>query len=171
MAEALLDIPNTEAPESDAPAAVEATPEVRPLGKPATPDKGGFIWGTGRRKAAIARVRVKPAAEKGKGRFLVNNKPIEEYFTELRDQQAVVAPLKATQTEGALDIFVNAKGGGYMGQAGAVVLGVARALKGYDPTLEPILRDNEFLTRDSRRVERKKYGQPGARARFQFSKR
>ena len=125
-----------------------------------------FYLGTGRRKTAVARVRIKP----GSGKFLVNGKEANKYFTEVQHHLAIHAPLKLTNTTN-LDIFVNAKGGGYTGQAGAVVLGLARALVGYDPTLEPILRDNDLLTRDSRKVERKKYGQAGARRRFQFSKR
>ena len=135
--------------------------------RPAKADAGGFFWGTGRRKTAVARVRIKP----GSGKFQVNGREIDAFFTELRDRHDVIAPLKATKTEGKLDVQVNVQGGGFTGQAGAVLLGLARALKGYDPSLEPILRDNEFLTRDARKVERKKPGQPGARKRFQFSKR
>jgi small subunit ribosomal protein S9 len=145
---------------------VTAAAQPKPAA-PAKPDKGGFLWGTGRRKAAIARVRVKT----GSGKFEVNGKPYDQYFSELRDRDAVTSPLKLTKTEGSLDVFVNAHGGGYMGQAGAVMLGLARALLRHDPSLEPILRDNDLLTRDAREVERKKYGQPGARRRFQFSKR
>ncbi len=151
---------------ADAGAATEVA-QPKPVAAPAKPDKGGFLWGTGRRKAAIARVRVK----NGSGKFEINGKPFDQYFTELRDRDAVTAPLKLTKTQGSLDVLVNAQGGGYMGQAGAVVLGLSRALLKYDPSLEPILRDNSLLTRDSREVERKKYGQPGARRRFQFSKR
>jgi len=134
---------------------------------PTGPNKHGFFCGTGRRKAAVARVRIKP----GKGKFLINKREVNEFFTELRDQNSAIAPLEATKTSGKLDIWVNVKGGGYMGQAGAVLLGLSRALKKYDTTLEPVLRDKDFLTRDAREVERKKYGQPGARKRFQFSKR
>ena len=146
----------------------ETTDETKPQPqmKP-KPDKGGYFWGTGRRKTAVARVRLRA----GEGKFMINERPAEQFFTELRDQNAVVAPLKATKTEGSVDVFVKVQGGGYMGQAGAVLLGVARALNKYDPSLEPILRDNDFLTRDPREVERKKPGQPGARKRFQFSKR
>ena len=144
-----------------------ATPtEAAPLRAPAKPDKGGFIWGTGRRKTAIARVRIKP----GSGKFLVNDKDLDVYFTEERDRAMARSPLAATKTQN-VDVMVTAHGGGFAGQAGAVLLGVARALKSYDPSLEPILRDNNFLTRDPREVERKKYGQAGARRRFQFSKR
>lgn len=144
-----------------------ATASPRPAAEPAKPDKGGFLWGTGRRKTAIARVRIKP----GKGLFQINERSIEQYFSEMRDREVVVAPLKLTKTQGGVDVLVNAHGGGYMGQAEAVALGLARALKKYDPTLEPILREHGLLTRDSREVERKKAGQPGARRRFQFSKR
>ncbi len=79
--------------------------------------------------------------------------------------------LQKTKTEGSLDVYVNVRGGGFTGQTGAIVLGLGRALFRYDDTLEPILRSNGFLSRDPRKVERKKYGQPGARKRFQFSKR
>lgn len=138
-----------------------------PLPKPATPDKGGFIWGTGRRKSSVARVRVKP----GTGQFKINDREVNDYFSQEQDRNAVAAPLKATDTTGSLDVFVNVKGGGTTGQAGAVMLGIARALKNYDPTLLKSLRDGGYLTRDSRMVERKKPGKPGARKSFQFSKR
>lgn len=131
------------------------------------PDKGGFIWGTGRRKSSVARVRIKP----GEGKLVVNKKELTDYFARKQDQDAVIAPLKATNTEKSLDIFVNVKGGGISGQSGATMLGVARALKNYDPTLLQALRDSGYLTRDGRMVERKKPGQKGARKRFQFSKR
>ncbi len=129
--------------------------------------KGNFVWGTGRRKTSVARVRIKP----GKGEIKINHKEMTKYFTRPQDIGAVVAPLKATDTEKSLDVFVNVKGGGITGQSGAVMLGIARALKIYDPTLLPKLRDGGYLTRDGRMVERKKPGQSGARRRFQFSKR
>lgn len=141
--------------------------EARPLAEPATPDAGGYIWGTGRRKSAVARVRIKP----GSGTFLIKGKPVEEFFSEPQHRAQCLAPLKTTDTEGKLDIYVNTHGGGITGQAGAVMLGLARALKGYDPSLEQALRDENYLTRDPREVERKKYGQRGARRKFQFSKR
>jgi small subunit ribosomal protein S9 len=134
---------------------------------PVGPDKAGFFWGTGRRKSAVARVRIKA----GDGKFLVNDREVNKFFTEVRDQGDSVLPLKLTKTVGAVDVFVNVRGGGFAGQAGAVMLGVSRALLNYDPALEPILREHSLLTRDSRKVERKKYGQAGARRRFQFSKR
>ena len=139
----------------------------RPLSPPATPDRGGFVWGTGRRKAAVARVRIKA----GDGKFLINKREVDHYFTEVRDRNDITEPLRVTTTEGKVDVHVNVHGGGFMGQAGAIRLGLSRALKGYDPTLEQTLRDHNMLSRDPRRVERKKYGQPGARKRFQFSKR
>jgi len=129
--------------------------------------KYGWWWGTGRRKTAVARVRLRP----GSGEFKINGRKIEEFFTEPRDRADAVAPLTVTQLTGKMDVMVNVKGGGYMGQAGAVRLGVARALRVYDTTLEDALRDHGYLTRDGREVERKKYGQRGARRRFQFSKR
>ena len=153
-----------ETPPAETASTATATAPPSAAGKP---DKGGYFRGTGRRKSSVARVRIKP----GEGKFLINGREIDRYFTEQRDRKDVVAPLRETKTQGSLDVFVTVHGGGYTGQAGAVLLGVARALKGYDPSLEPILRDHNFLTRDPREVERKKYGQPGARRRFQFSKR
>jgi small subunit ribosomal protein S9 len=144
-----------------------AAPSPQPKPQRVKTGKGGYTWGTGRRKTAVARVRVRP----GSGKFIVNDKPVDEFFNEMRDREDVKSPLRATKTEGKLDVLVTVMGGGYTGQAGAVLLGLARALKGYDPALEPILRENDYLTRDPREVERKKYGQPGARRRFQFSKR
>ncbi len=129
--------------------------------------KHGFYWGTGRRKTSVARVRVRP----GEGTFLINKREIDQYFPEERDRKDVVAPLQATGTLKKFDVYANVQGGGPSGQAGAIVLGVARALREADPTLEHTLRDGGYLTRDSRMVERKKYGQRGARRRFQFSKR
>ena len=129
--------------------------------------KSDVCWGTGRRKTSVARVRIKP----GKGTLSINRKELTKYFTRPQDANAVVAPLKATKTEHSLDIFVNVKGGGITGQSGAVMLGIARALKNYDPSLLQALRDGGFLTRDGRMVERKKPGKAGARRRFQFSKR
>ena len=145
--------------------AVETTPVITE--KPATPDMGGFIWGTGRRKSSVARVRVKP----GKGQLMINKHKVDEYFKLQKDRNAVMAPLKSAGITDSLDIFVNVKGGGTTGQAGAIVLGIARALKSYDPTLMKPLRDGGYLTRDGRMVERKKPGKPGARKSFQFSKR
>lgn len=122
---------------------------------------------TGRRKESTARVRLKP----GSGRIIVNGKPIREYLQ--RDTLVMIAnqPFDATETKNKFDVRVRAEGGGLTGQAGAIRLGVARALVEFDEKYKTILRRAGLLTRDARAVERKKYGQPGARKRFQFSKR
>jgi len=130
-------------------------------------DKGGYHWGTGRRKSSVARVRIKP----GTGKLLVNKKELNDYFKRLQDTKAIIAPLAAVDGVKSFDVFVNVKGGGTTGQAGATVLGIARALKNYDENYIHVLRDGGYLTRDGRMVERKKPGQRGARRRFQFSKR
>lgn len=159
----------------DLPPATPAGPTRAPKApKPA--DKKGWWWGTGRRKTAVARVRLRPASGNKAGMTLVGNDPkkrrsVEQYFTEERDRRECVAPLLATNLMNKFEIVVKCSGGGFMGQAGAVKLGLARALAGYDPTTEPALRAGGMLTRDARMVERKKYGQAGARRRFQFSKR
>ena len=131
------------------------------------PDKGGFYWGTGRRKSSVARVRIKP----GDGKMIVNKKELDEYFRLAEHRNTVYAPLKAIEAEKNFDIYVNVNGGGITGQAGAILLGIARALLNYDENLSQPLRDGGFMTRDSRMKERKKYGQRGARRKFQFSKR
>jgi len=128
---------------------------------------GDFTWGTGRRKTAVARVRIRS----GNGAIQVNGKAFEAYFPTEEMRQVARGPLVATETAENYDVYVNVKGGGPLGQAGAVRLGVARALKCADETLEDTLREGGFLTRDARMVERKKYGQRGARRKFQFSKR
>jgi len=140
-------------------------PEPNPSGK--GPDKGGFYWGTGRRKRSVARVRIRP----GDGKLMVNKKEFDNYFRREQDRQAVQAPIKAVNAEGVFDVFVNVKGGGTTGQSGATTLGVARALRSYNKEYLHLLREGGYLTRDGRMVERKKPGQRGARRRFQFSKR
>lgn len=162
--------PGVPAPESTAAAQgapTTAAPQTQAAAAPARTGGSGWAWGTGRRKAAVARVRIRP----GDGKIMVNRRPYDEYLRAERDQKDVVGVLNKTKTVGNLDVFVNVRGGGYTGQAGAIVLGLGRALFKYDESLEPILRSNGYLTRDPRKVERKKYGQPGARRRFQFSKR
>jgi len=129
--------------------------------------KGTYYDATGRRKNAVARVRLVP----GTGKIIVNEKEILDYFKRETLQMIIEQPLAVTETMGKYDIIAHVKGGGLSGQAGAVLLGIARALVKADEELRPILRKNGFLTRDPRMVERKKYGQPGARKRFQFSKR
>jgi small subunit ribosomal protein S9 len=143
----------------------ETTPTV-----PATAAPGGkqtFTWGTGRRKTSVARVRIAP----GTGKVTINDRELNDYLTKERDRKAIFGPLEVTNTGGKLDILVNASGGGATGQTGAIVLGVARALLKFDVSLEQPLRNAGYLTRDPRMKERKKYGQRGARRRFQFSKR
>ena len=131
------------------------------------PDKAGFYWGTGRRKSSVARVRIKF----GEGKLLINDRELANYFSREQDRNTVLSPLKALDMEKKFDIFANVNGGGTTGQAGATMLGIARALKNYDLTLVQGMRDGGYLTRDSRMVERKKPGQSGARKRYQFSKR
>ena len=131
------------------------------------PKAGGYYWGTGRRKRAIARVRLKP----GSGKYAINGREIDGYFKLDKERQVIVAPLSATDTRNRFDVFVNVHGGGTTGQAEAIVLGVARALIEASKEYDPILRDGRYLTRDARKVERKKYGRRGARRSFQFSKR
>jgi len=134
---------------------------------PKSEPKYGYWWGTGRRKSSVARVRIR----QGEGKLLVNKKELGDYFKREQDRKAVTAPLKAIKVEKSFDVFINVRGGGTTGQTGAAVLGIARALKNYDSNFTPVLRDGGYLTRDPRMVERKKPGQPGARKRFQFSKR
>ena len=128
---------------------------------------GPYTWGTGRRKTAVCRVRIRP----GTGQYTVNGRAADEYFTLDRDRLTVRAPLKLTQTLNRFDVFVNAKGGGFKGQAEAAALGLARALAKTDSSWEKLLRGEGSLTRDARKVERKKYGRKKARKQFQFSKR
>ena len=123
--------------------------------------------GLGRRKSAVARVRIQPGA----GGFLVNGRGVDEFFRTVQTRERVRAALKATDTAKNYDISINVSGGGPAGQADAVVLGIARALKKLNPGHDDVLRANGLLTRDSRMKERKKYGRRGARRGFQFSKR
>lgn len=143
-----------------------------------------FYLGTGRRKTAVARVRICD----GNGQIKINGRELENYFTETKDRNAVLAPLQVTEMQGKLDVFVNVHGGGFSGQAGAICQGLARALKemytpadqpaptadGEPPAVPPMvkkIRDSGLLTRDARMKERKKYGLHGARRGVQFSKR
>jgi small subunit ribosomal protein S9 len=123
--------------------------------------------GTGRRKSSVARVRIAP----GSGTITVNGRAFEVYFPTETLRQVVSLPFQVTETSGRFDVRINVSGGGPMGQAGAVRHGISRALIVADANLRPSLKTNGVLTRDSRMKERKKYGQPGARKRFQFSKR
>ena len=126
-----------------------------------------FSWGTGRRKNALARVRLCP----GSGELKINDRTVEDYFPRLVWQSLATKSLKKAGLEGKGDVFVNASGGGLSGPPGAVRMGIARALIRMNPDLRPVLKKEGFLTRDPRMVERKKFGQKGARGKRQFSKR
>ena len=130
-------------------------------------DRFGVAMGTGRRKTSVARVRLKP----GSGSITINDRTFENYFPIERDRLKIEAPLRACEKYGQVDIWVRAEGGGSTGQTGAVILGIARALDVMFPNLHQTLADGGYLTRDSRMVERKKYGFKKARRSFQFSKR
>lgn len=125
------------------------------------------FWGTGRRKNAVARVRIVP----GTGRVLVNGRPIEEYFPVLTMRTALMSPLVVAKVDSQFDVLVRVAGGGLSGQAGAVRHGIARALLGVDPNFRIALKRRGFLTRDPRVKERRKYGLKKARKAPQFSKR
>ncbi len=146
----------------ETPAAVATAPEPEVPTGPRV-----YTWGVGRRKSAVARVRIAT----GTGKIELNGRSLNEYLTNERDRKSIFGPLEVTNVAGKLDLFANCTGGGPTGQAGAIVLGLARALAKYDQSLEAALRGAGFMTRDSRMKERKKYGQRGARRRFQFSKR
>jgi small subunit ribosomal protein S9 len=130
-------------------------------------DKEGRAYATGKRKDAVARVWVKP----GSGRIIVNKKDDKEYFARPVLQMIIRQPLKTAEREDQFDIIATVHGGGLSGQAGAVRHGISKALTHYEPGLRPVLKKGGFLTRDSRVVERKKYGKAKARRSFQFSKR
>jgi small subunit ribosomal protein S9 len=129
--------------------------------------KGTYYNATGRRKNAIARVWLAP----GNGAIEVNEKNLIDYFKRDTLKMIIEQPLEVTDSLGKWDVKAHVEGGGLTGQAGALLLGIARALVKANEDLRPVLRRNGFLTRDPRMVERKKYGRPGARKRFQFSKR
>lgn len=126
-----------------------------------------YIWGTGRRKTSTARVRIKP----GTGKFVVNGKEVEAFFVTDDTRRAAAEPLNVTETRNTYDVWVNVDGGGITGQAGATSLGIARALRRENENFDKLLREHGLLTRDSREVERKKYGRHKARRSTQFSKR
>jgi len=126
-----------------------------------------YYWGTGRRKESIARVRVRP----GEGQIVINGRSIEDYFPRQLWRLHALEPLKVSGMEGKIDVFIKAQGGGLSGQAGAVRLGIARALLTLDPEMRPVLKKADLLARDPRMVERKKFGRRKARALYQYSKR
>jgi len=126
-----------------------------------------FYYATGRRKTSSARVFLKP----GTGKLTINGKQPEKYLSNALSRMVVMQPFSVTQSNGKFDAFVTVTGGGETGQAGAIRHGISRALVAFDETLRPALKKAGMLTRDARMVERKKYGRPGARKRFQYSKR
>ena len=126
------------------------------------------FYATGKRKTSVARCWLIPG---GNGQITVNRRQVDEYFARDTDTMLLRQPLVATETVSQFDVLVTVRGGGSTGQAGAIRHGIARALLEYNPELRGTLKRAGFLTRDARKKERKKYGQPGARARFQYSKR
>ncbi len=130
-------------------------------------EESSKIQKVGRRKTAVARVLLRP----GKGEWTVNGRPLADYFPRKSHQLRIEEPLRVTDLMGRFDVLIRVQGGGLTGQADAVRLGLARALVAHDPDLRPVLRAKGLLTRDPRKVERKKPGRPKARKRFQFSKR
>ncbi|MDH3556640.1 MAG: 30S ribosomal protein S9 [Deltaproteobacteria bacterium] len=124
-------------------------------------------YATGRRKTSVARVWLTP----GEGSVKINKRSIDDYLKRETAKMIIRQPLELTETLGKFDIYVNVRGGGISGQAGAIKHGISRALLAVNPDFRPLLKKSGFLTRDSRVKERKKYGQPGARKRFQYSKR
>ncbi|MGH7128265.1 MAG: 30S ribosomal protein S9 [Planctomycetaceae bacterium] len=183
-AEGPSEVANTEdAPAADLePVAEGELPELT-LGEGALPEEGlgedfqpvirgkidrfGVAMGTGRRKTSVARVRIRD----GNGQLTINGRTLDDYFATERDRKTVLAPLRATESEGTVDVWVRVNGGGTTGQAGAIVLGIARALQAKNSNLHHLLSEGGYLTRDGRMVERKKYGYKKARKSFQFSKR
>jgi len=154
--EDLAEVATTDAPAVEA--AVPAEPKIDELGR---------AYATGRRKNAIARVWIKP----GSGKITINGRDVENYFARPVLRMILNQTFEVTEREGAFDVTATVTGGGLSGQAGAVRHGLSRALQNYEPALRPALKKAGFLTRDSRVVERKKYGKAKARRSFQFSKR
>jgi len=158
------DEPQDAAAPAQPPQAEQAAPEIK--ASPAGAVKE-YVWGTGRRKSAVARVRIRP----GSGNILINKRELDKYFHADKDRNTVLSALQTANMTKSWDVWANVRGGGFTGQAGAVTLGLARALVKAVPEVEHDLRNRGLLTRDARMKERKKYGQKGARKRFQFSKR
>ena len=131
------------------------------------PDVSKSTYATGRRKHAVARVWLQP----GSGKIAINQRSLEEYFGRETSRMVFRQAMELTETSGQYDVFVNVSGGGLSGQADAIRHGISRSLIKIDPAFRPALKKAGYLTRDARQKERKKYGQRGARARFQFSKR
>ena len=152
------DAPDAEAPPALVEEALLPEPKI---------DNKGRSYATGKRKDAVARVWIKP----GPGKYSINGRDLETYFVRPVLRMVINQPFAVTEREGQYDVFCTVKGGGLSGQAGAVKHGISRALTFYEPGLRPTLKKEGFLTRDSRVVERKKYGRRKARRSFQFSKR
>jgi len=146
--------------------AAQAAPQAAPVHVKKV-DEHGRAYATGKRKDAVARVWLKP----GSGRIVVNDKPMNEYFARPVLQMVLKQPIVAAARDGQFDVMATVTGGGLSGQAGAVRHGISKALTYYEPGLRAVLKKGGFLTRDSRTVERKKYGKAKARRSFQFSKR
>jgi small subunit ribosomal protein S9 len=164
------EVPSSQLPELTIGSGTAGTAVVDPAYQPTIRgkvDRFGVAMGTGRRKTSVARVRIK----EGSGQFVVNGRPMDEYLRIERDRESVLVPLNVVGKVGQVDISVRVQGGGTTGQAGAIILGVARALQGMNPAWHHLLADAGLLTRDDRMVERKKYGRKKARKSFQFSKR
>jgi small subunit ribosomal protein S9 len=157
----MIHIPSAQAAETTTPAAIPLAP------RQAKRDALGRAYGTGRRKESVARVWIKP----GTGKIVINDKDVTAYFGRPVLRMLINQPFDATKTAGHFDVMCTVIGGGLSGQAGAIRHGISRALDQFEPALHTILRHGGFLTRDSRVVERKKYGRAKARRRFQFSKR
>ena len=158
---------NDENPTGAAATATEAPVQAAPQRPPVRVDARNPLWTVGRRKSSTARVRMFP----GGGNFIINGKQLDEYFRLPQDQRSASAALHRAAVRDKYDVWVNVQGGGTTGQAGAISLGVSRALLQLEPGSEKLLRDDGFLSRDARVKERKKYGRRGARRGFQFSKR
>lgn len=142
-------------------------PEIDPTGRVVDPGARRYHWGTGRRKTAVARVRVRL----GSGQLVINGRGLRDFFPRQVDRDAVLGPLRTLKVEDKVDVLVNVRGGGITGQAGAIRMGLGRALASLYPDAHDVLRDAGHLTRDPRMVERKKYGLRGARRAFQWVKR
>lgn len=165
------EVPSSQLPEltigsGSASASAVADPAYQPTIRGKV-DRFGVAMGTGRRKTSVARVRIK----EGSGAFVINGRPMDEYLRIERDRESVMVPLNIVGKVGQVDISIRVQGGGTTGQAGAIILGIARALQGMNPAWHHLLADAGLLTRDDRMVERKKYGFKKARKSFQFSKR
>lgn len=147
--------------------AIQTTTATEPMPGQVPGTAPALIFATGRRKTAVARVRLMP----GSGKIVINNRPLEDYFPVESHREKLLQPLTLTSNRERFDVFVNVRGGGIVGQAEAIRHGLARALVRVDQSLKSALRAHGLLTRDPRMKERKKAGQPGARKRFQYSKR